>query len=173
MNLTPWILASMLWLVPRAPWISTFEDTARDIEQGAREVPVFDGPLAVERTVALDVAVASFESTFEPTALGDCRKLKKNASDPDPPRSKRTEEGCRSHGLYQTDVDLRASALEQTRYANRMLHHSFKVCSKNRFEERLAWYASGGDDGCSSEAGKLASRNRMDLMYRIFLRRPK
>lgn len=169
-TLASWALALMTTLAApeRAPWGDTYAETARGIVAGAEAEPVFDGAAGVARTVALDVAVAMFESTFEPGALGDCYKLKASRLDPDPPRKARTVEGCRSHGLFQTDVRLPASAEEQTRYANRMIRASFRVCRDLPLEERLAWYAAGGEDGCRSEAGRRASRNRLRLAERLF-----
>jgi len=146
---TAWVLALMVLLVPRAPWRASYETTAAGMAQGASEVPVFQGSWAVERTLALDVAVAFFESTFRVDAVGDHGAAK---------------------SLYQVHGAMPEDAHAATVEANRLMLQSFKACRALPLEERLAWYASGGADGCSSEAGRRASRHRVSLALRLYSR---
>lgn len=135
-----WIISLMLLLQPQAPWKANYESTAVGILEGAKAEPLFQGESGLRRTVALDVALAWFESRFDPSAVGD---------------------NGRSRGLYQVqyvgDVE---PVLQQTIRANQMIKESFRVCRYKPFEERLGWYASGGN-GCSNAGGLKASRHRV------------
>lgn len=140
----PWVLAAMLQLQPSAPWLASYTETARGIAEGAEAEPVFAGD--VRRTIALDIAVAWFESRFRPDAVGD--------------------HGA-AHGLYQVHAPLAATVKQQTIEANRMMRASFKVCSRRPLLERLGWYASGGAT-CDRPGGLKASSHRMRLAERLF-----
>lgn len=142
-----WVLALMVLLAPRAPWRASYETTAAGMVEGAIAVPVFSGPRAIERTLALDVAVAFFESTFRVDAVGDHGAAK---------------------SLYQVHGAMPEDARAATVEANRLMLQSFRACRGLPLEERLAWYASGGADGCSNEAGRQASRHRVGLALGLF-----
>lgn len=147
--LAAWVLGFMLLLQPRAPWRATYENTAAAIAKGAELAPVFDGDDGVARTAALDAAIAWFESRFDPRALGD---------------------HGRSHGLYQVQGHGELEdPLDQTILANAMIRSSFDVCRKHPLEERLGWYAAGGND---CERGLRESRNRIGLAMRLFKKHP-
>jgi hypothetical protein len=130
-----WVISLMVLLQSVAPWRANYESVALGIIQGAKDEPIFDG--SVEKTIVLDISIAWFESKFDINAIGDHGK---------------------SHGLYQTPIELPASSDEQTRFANRMIRQSFKACKHRVIEERLGWYAAGGND---CERGLKESRNRM------------
>lgn len=136
----PWILAAMLQLQPSAPWSSTFYETARGIVEGAEAEPVFTGD--IRRTIALDIAVAWFESRFQQDAVGD--------------------HGA-AHGLYQVHAPLAATVREQTIVANRMMRESMRACRALPVEQRLSLYASG-----SCDRGHKQSAWRMRLAERLF-----
>ena len=137
----------MVLLVPRATWRETYEATAQGVVDGAHDEPVFDGAYGVEKTIALDVSVAMFESTFNPNAVGDHGAAK---------------------GLYQVHGAMPENARQATVEANRMMRQSFKACRSRPLEERLAWYASGGATGCENPGGQKASRHRVGLALRLF-----
>lgn len=135
-----WIVSLMIRLQPVAPWRDSYESTARGILEGAQMEPIFQGESGLRRTVALDVALAWFESRFDPNASGD---------------------GGKSRGLYQVQFSGEPeSVVQQTIRANRMIRDSFRVCWARPLEERLGWYASGGPN-CLREGGIRASRHRM------------
>jgi len=148
-----WVLSLMVLLQPRAPWLATFHDTAAAVADVVLvEQPLFEGAHGRERTAALLVSVAWFESTFRPDALGDHGQ---------------------AHGLYQVhDHGELADAREATRTALALMRQSFRACRALPMEERLAWYAAGGADGCTSEAGRRASRHRVSLGMRLFAKHP-
>lgn len=142
------VIAMMVLLQPVAPWRTNYENVARGILDGARESPVFEGETGFQRTVALDISIAWFESRFDQHATGD--------------------HGA-AHGLYQVHAKEDETVKEQTVRANLMIRESFRVCKSRPLEERLGWYAAGGN-GCSR--GLQASRFRMwkaMKLYREFL----
>lgn len=137
--MTAWILALMVAMQPTAPWRSTYDDTAKAIAQVvAEQEPLFAGELGREKTAAVLVSLAWFESTFKPGAVGD-----KGAS----------------HGLYQVQGhgDL-TDPIDATRAALGMVRASFRVCRAQPVNEWLGWYAGGGPD-CTR--GLRESRHRM------------
>lgn len=151
-KLVTWVLSMMTFLAPpeSVPWRDTYEATARGIVQGAQEVPVFDGPDGVERTIALDVALAFFESTFRFDAVGDHGQAK---------------------SLYQVHGAPPTDPREATTTANRIIRASFRACAAHPLDERLAWYASGGPT-CTREGGVRASKHRVGLAMRLFKKFP-
>jgi hypothetical protein len=142
--LIAWTLLLLNYLQPVAPWSKTYPETAQGMVEGATAVPVFDGPLGVERTVALDASLAWFESRFDVHATGD--------------------HGT-AHGLYQVHAPEGETVKEQTIQANRMVKQSFKACANQRTEEWLGWYAAGGND-CMR--GLRESRHRMLKAFWLF-----
>jgi hypothetical protein len=149
--LIPWAVSLLTYLQPAAPWRETYGETAAGMVEGARAVPVFDGPQGVERTIALDAVLAWFESRFDRHAVGDCGHEG---------ACKKGETG-KAHGLYQVQAPEAGDARAQTVAANRMIRQSFKACAHRPFEERLAFYASGGPAGCENAGGQRASRHRI------------
>jgi len=148
--LSLWILGLMTAMQPAAPWQATYKDTANAIAQVVvAEEPLFEGADGRERTAALMVSVAWFESTFKPGAVGD--------------------HGM-SHGLYQVQGkgDL-LDPMDATRAALGMMRASMKVCRAKPIEERLGWYAAGGND---CERGLRESRHRVKRAMWLFARNP-
>jgi len=152
-----WALALMTHLQPPAitPWASTYETTARAFVDAAEAAPVYGGSDGVARTLATDVAVAWFESRFDPEATGD--------------------RGA-SIGLFQIARpfapadDLRAPARAAV-VAQRLFLQSFRICKGYPALERLGWYADGGA-GCGrtggrGEAARAKSLHRLQLASRL------
>lgn len=138
-----WVVAMMVALEPNAPWRGTFEKTAEAIGRVAESEPLFDDR-GEERTAALLVAVAWYES-----------RLKPNAKSAD------------GHGMCLYQVDRRhmtdpRKALEDpelcTREAMKIIRASFKNCKNNSFDERLAQFTSGR-----------CTKGLADSRYRMFL----
>ncbi len=148
--MSAWILSLMLVLQPQAPWRATYEATAAAIAATVqREEPLFAGEQGRERTAALLVSLAWFESRFDAHALGD---------------------HGRSHGLYQIQEHGElADPADATRAALGMLRESFRVCRARPLEERLGWYAAGGPD-CSR--GLRESRHRVARAMWLFRTHP-
>lgn len=139
------ILTIMVALQPNAPWKDSYEKTAIGIYEGAQLQPIFSGEYGLQRTIALDLSLAWFESRFNPAALGDKGK---------------------SWGLYQFQGQGKPEDVKsQTVIANRMILQSFKVCKAKALDERLGWYAAGGND---CERGLRESRHRMGKAQWIF-----
>lgn len=143
-----WILTLMILLQPSAPWKDTYEITAQGIRDGAIEFPVFSGDNGVEKTIALDVSLAWFESRFNRHAIGD--------------------HGA-AHGLYQVHAPEAETVKQQTVEANRMIKQSFKACANRVNTEWLGWYAAGGND-CTR--GLRESRHRMLKAFWLFKNYP-
>lgn len=139
------ILTIMVALQPSAPWRDSYEKTAIGIYEGAQAEPIFSGEYGIQRTIALDIAIAWFESRFNPQAVGDKGK---------------------SWGLYQVQGHGQSDDVKtQTIIANKMVLQSFRVCKSKPLDERLGWYAAGGND---CERGLRESRHRMGKAQWIF-----
>ncbi len=143
-----WILSLMRLLQPHAPWLASYEATAKGIQDGATSSPVFSGENGIERTIAVDVSLAWFESRFDSHAVGD--------------------HGT-AHGLYQVHAIEPETVKEQTVQANAMIKQSFKACVNRVKEEWLGWYAAGGND-CNR--GLRESRHRMLKAFWLFKNHP-
>jgi hypothetical protein len=148
------VLAMMLLAEPHSPFVSTFEKTAEAIADAANASPVFDGEDGTDRTAALLVSVAWYESRFQVDAAGDC--------------AKKTAVGTcaggkpRSFGLFQihesnhawlgvTREQITADPEVAAAAALKMIHASFVICRARPLEGRLGWYARGGS-GCPEES---------------------
>ena len=134
-----WILSLMIAMQPNAPWRDSYESTAQAIAKVvAEEEPLFAGEMGREKTAAVLVSIAWFESTFDPHATGD---------------------HGRSHGLYQIQGKGELSdPVDATRAALSLVRASFRVCRARTMDERLGWYAAGGND---CERGLRESRHRL------------
>jgi hypothetical protein len=150
-GMTLWLLA-LLWmtrLVPAAPWRETFLSTAVSMAEVVEtEDPLYQDDDSRVRTLATLIALARYESVFDPNAWGD-----KGKGD--------------SRGLYQQQRfgDLRDVG-EATHVALSQIRISFRICRYRPVEDRLGWYAAGGD-GCGDEIGIKKSRNRMRLARQL------
>lgn len=143
--LAPTVLSWMLALTPAAPWSGTFEATADAIAEAATAHPLYPGVDGPRRTAALLVSLSSFESAFDPAAVGD--------------RS-------RSYGLFQVStahapvaelVDPRTAS----EHAIRLLRASMWICRDRPGADQLAWYAHGGAGCATDERSVRLSRHRV------------
>jgi hypothetical protein len=164
----------MLLVQPAAtPWSETYAATADAIATAAIASPLPGlGSEAVERTAAVMVAVALFESHFQQDAEGDCVDKRPDGMCK---RGARARSFCAfqinesnfaalgtTRAQIQSDINTCAAA------ALRMMHVSFGVCRTRPLEERLGHYASGG----STCGGLAASRARMGKALWIVRKSP-
>lgn len=138
-----WVVGLLVALEPSAPWRPTFEKTAEAIARVSESEPLFDDR-GEERTAALLVSIAWYESRLKPNA-----------------RSRNGQWYC----LYQVDkrhLPEPEKALEDpemcTRAAVKIIRSSLQACAKHPAEERLAQFMSGSCD-----------RGATDSRYRSFL----
>ena len=164
-----WVLSLMLVAQPTAPWRSTYDATAEAIAAEANAAPLADGP---ERTAALLVAVAWFESALRPDAAGDCTKDGRSVAC--------TVSGSVAHswclmqihetnhaGLSVTRAELQTDVRACVRAGLRMLTTSLRVCAAAPPRERLRWYAAGGGGCSASEDARRKSVHRIAFAERL------
>lgn len=172
---TSWVLSLVVGLQPHAAWSNTYPRTAEAIARQATLHPVFQGSDGPERSAALLVAIARYESNFRIDAGGDC-----DLSDPKTGLcAKGHEKTASSLGLFQinksnfvwlgvtreqmtTDPDVQAAT------ALRVIQQSFKNCAGKPLIERLGWYHYG-HEGCAESA---EGRTRMRLAIKLFSEHP-
>ncbi|MDB4944374.1 MAG: hypothetical protein JWP97_3908 [Labilithrix sp.] len=147
-----WVVGLLVALEPSAPWRPTFEKTAEAIARVAESDPLFD-ERGEERTAALLVSIAWYESRLKPNA-----------------RSKNGQWLC----LYQVDkrhLPEPQKALEDpelcTRAALKIIRASLQACTRQRPDDRLAQFMSG-----SCERGGTESRYRMFLASKLLKDHP-
>lgn len=149
-----WVVGLLAALEPTAPWSHTYEKTAEAIARVSESEPLFapeDG--GVERTAALLVAVAWYESRLKPNA-----------------RSSNGKWYC----LYQLDrthlPDAQRSLTDPvvcTRAAVQALRTSLELCKARPLEERLASFMSG-----KCGRGGVQSRQRFFLAKKLLAKHP-
>lgn len=147
-----WVVGLMVALEPSAPWRGTYEKTAEAIARVAESEPLFEDK-GEERTAALLVAVAWYESRLKPNAVsGNGQWL------------------C----LYQVDkrhlADPQKALTDPevcTRAAVKILRASLKRCARSPSNERLAFFMSGA---CNK--GVADSRYRMFLASKLLREHP-
>ena len=144
-----WILLILQSVQPNAPWSATYEETARAIDDVAHESPIYDSNDGVERTIAEIVAVARFESTFDPHAIGDHGQSLGFG-----------QIGVSNVRRLGIDRDDLLDVRENVRAMVRLLKESHRVCRANAPEDQLAAYATG-NARCRVAEGLAASRHRM------------
>jgi hypothetical protein len=147
-----WVVGLMVALEPSSPWRATYEKSAEAIARVAESEPVFVDH-GEERTAALLVAVAWYESRLKPTA-----------------KSKDGQFLC----LYQVDRRHLADpqkALDDpevcTRAAIKIIRASLQTCAKRAYDDRLAQFMSG-----SCDKGVVDSRYRMFLAGKLLREHP-
>jgi hypothetical protein len=147
-----WVVGLMVALEPSTPWRGTYEKSAEAIARVAESEPLFDEH-GEERTAALLVAIAWYESRLKPTA-----------------KSKDGQFLC----LYQVDkrhLSEPQKALDDpevcTRAAIKIIRASLRTCAKNRLDDRLAQFMSGACD-----KGLPDSRYRMFLAGKLLREHP-
>lgn len=154
------ILALMIELEPNSPYRDTFSETAEVFAKVANEAPLFKGEDGSQRTAALFVSVAWFESRFNQKAIGDhghslCE----------------FQIGISNLKALETSKDEILNNVEVcTRSARRMMSISFGVCRGKDVLDVLGHYAFGGQK-CGGEDGEglRESRHRMrkaDFLFR-------
>lgn len=148
-----WVLGLLTALEPASPWRSTYEKTAAAIARVSESEPLFADDRGPERTAALLVALAWYESRFNPAA-----------------KSKNGRWYC----LYQIDkahlADPEKALVDQetcTRTAMTLLRQSLAQCKARAPDERLAAYTSG-----QCQAGGVESRYRMFLATKLLKEHP-
>src|SRR6478736_466487 len=84
-----WVVGLMVALEPSSPWRGTYEKSAEAIARVAESDPLFEDH-GEERTAALLVAIAWYESRFKPNAVSANKQYvclfqidKRHLSDPD------------------------------------------------------------------------------------------
>lgn len=158
-----WIYTLIVLLVPHAEWSGSYEETARAIADVAEAHPLYPGEDGRVRTAVELVAIASFESSFDP-------------------RATREDRGGLSVGLMQVNVsNLRALGLRSMEQlfdvrtnleaAVRLLKASHATCRGRPLDDQLAQYATGGPT-CSVPGGLLASRHRMKRARELLAQHP-
>jgi hypothetical protein len=148
--LTAWILSLMIALQPTAPWSDTYAATARAIDQVVQEQPsLFTDDLeGRQKTAAVLVSIAWFESTFKPNAVGG---------------------GGRFRGLYQVGGrGDQSDPVVASRIALTLVRESFRLCAARPAEERLAYYAAGGIS-CRSVTPDAVAKSRYRVLKAMWL----
>ena len=165
--LETWILAMMLVLEPNAPWKGTYEASAHTIAEVSERESLFAGKDGPRKTASLFVSLGWFEARFKPDAEGDHAKLA--GGQKGEPASFCMMQIGRSNlrWLGTTPEAIQKDFGVCVRTARKMLSTSMHLCSTRPLEERLAWYAAGGD-GCPSTAGVRESGHRIRKAQWIF-----
>jgi hypothetical protein len=147
-----WIVGLMVGLEPSAPWRDTFERSAEAIARVSESEPVFE-ERGEERTAALLVAIAWYESRFKPTARSKdgqflCLFQVDKQRLPDPQKALADPEVC-------------------ARAAIKIVRASLQRCARSPADDRLAMFTSGACD-----RGVLDSRYRMFLAGKLLREHP-
>lgn len=147
-----WVVGLMVALEPSAPWRGTFEKTAEAIARVAETEPLFEEH-GEQRTAALLVGIAWYESRLKPTAKSKDGQFvclyqvaKRNLSDP-------------QKALDDPEVCTRAAV--------KIIRSSLQKCAKNSVDERLAAFMSG-----TCDKGLSDSRYRMFLGAKLLREHP-
>lgn len=174
------VLAMMLKAQPAAPWRASYERTAVAIARASSARPLFAGADGAERTAALVVSVAWFESRFQPDAEGDRPCLERDArgecSRRGEPQSFCALQVGRSNlaWLGVTRERLLEDVDACVDVGLRMMHLSFRVCRAEPLEHRLAHYAAGGYRcPLSNEDASRKSGHRMAKAIWLFQNTPR
>lgn len=174
--LMAWVLKVMFALEPNAPWKDTYGDSAEWIAEVSLYSPLFQGEDGPRKTASEFLSIGWFESHFKPNAEGDheCLKWETRATtvliEVDGKRVPMVEphEVCVQKGaphsfcmfqisdgnfpwLHTTREKIQGSMLECVRAAHVMIKQSHNVCRGRVKEDRLNWYARGGE-GCAENA---------------------
>jgi hypothetical protein len=147
-----WVVGLLVALEPSAPWRATYEKTAEAIARVAESEPLFDNN-GEERTAALLVAVAWYESRLKPNA-----------------KSADGQFMC-LYQIHKNHLSDPKKALDDpevcTRAAIKILRTSLQMCSKRAENERLAAYMSG-----SCDKGGVESKYRFFLAGKLMKEHP-
>ena len=147
-----WVVGLMVALEPSAPWRPTYGKTAEAIARVAESEPLFDDH-GEERTAALLVSIAWYESRLKPNAkssngLWYClfQIDKRQLADPD-------------KALADPEVCTRA--------AIKIIRTSLQKCASRPTDERLAMFMSG-----TCDKGLADSRYRSFLATKLLKEHP-
>lgn len=156
------------------PWVAEYPEHAAAIARVSNENPLFRGEDGPARTAAWLVSVGRFESGFRREAAGDSPCLAKDASGACTRRGKPTSfcamqvSNGNFAGLGVTEESIVKSLDVCYGAGLRMMHDSMRVCSGRPLNERLAWYAAGGN-GCTEHPDAVAkSQHRANLGAFLF-----
>lgn len=157
-----WILSMMLLCAPAGVNTSRFWEVAEAIDVASHETPLYQTDDGVERTAAELVALAYYESRFDPMAVA-------------------SDWAGFSWGLFQEHetnfprlgITWRdaVTPLPAARAALVLLAESHRICRGRPLEEQLSEYASGRGT-CSTPEGLRDSRVRMRLAASLLRRQP-
>jgi len=153
-----WVLAVMRRALPQndITVFQTYDEIAEAIALASNDDPVFDGPEGPMKTASLLLAIAFYESRFNPRAIGDHGE---------------------SFGLFQIQVptarlvvpDAVANTLLLPRtaapVATALIRLSKLQCRGYGWDAQLGWYGQGGP-GCGA-AGRRATRPHMLMASKI------
>ena len=149
-----WVVGLLAALEPKAPWSHTYEKTAEAIARVSESEPLFaPEEKGEERTAALLVSIAWYESRLKPNAKSAngrwyCLYQLGKAYLPDAEKSLTDPEMC-------------------TRAAVKVLRKSLDLCKTRPLEERLANYVSG-----ACNRGGVESRYRFHLARKLLKEHP-
>lgn len=129
------VLAALNKIEPFGAFVPQYAEVSEAITQAANHDPLFpDDKDGCRKTAAILVALAWFESRFQPNVVGD---------------------HGRSFGLFQIQpptANVPSNILTNPRTASYiaidLVRRSFQACEKRPYEERLSWYVSS--NGCPS-----------------------
>jgi len=150
MDLSAYALSVMIAMHPVSPWQNTYETSAKAISTASIRNPIFGGVDGAAKTVALVIAVADFESGFQPDAGGDCSETtdKGICAKGSKPHSfcmmQINESNFR--GYRTTKEEILSNIDVCVSIGISMMKQSFAICRSRPLEERLAWYAGGGNN---------------------------
>ena len=153
--LAAWILKVMLDQEPNAPWKDTYQSSADVIAQSAIDEPLFVGEDGARKTASEFLSIGWFEGRFNPRAEGDrdCSKRDAAGKCVGAPHSLcmfQVSDG--NFGWLHTSRDkIMGDFKECVRAARVMIRQSHTVCRGRAKEDRLGWYARGGE-GCAENA---------------------
>lgn len=152
------------------------EETAKAIAHHASRSPIHG--LNEEKTAAILISIAKFESDFIADAEGDCmtpaKLLVASKSGRCPSGSKPHsfclmqigESNFASLGVTREEIQTDVGKCVET--GLRLIEISFRTCSHKPLEERLRHYAGGGPVCTDNEDAKTKSVHRMKKAIWIF-----
>lgn len=149
-SFTEYALALMVKAQPRTnvAWANTYETTAAAIAKVASANPLYPGTEGIKRTISVMVAVAFFESHFDPKAEGDCPDKDSNGMcvKGSVPRSFCAFQVDKSNFpfLGVTKDEILGDVEVCARSGLRMMKESFRLCKGWKPDELLNQYATGG-----------------------------
>lgn len=160
--MTLWILSLMLALQPSAPWLATYRDTAVAIDRAAHAEPLYEDEDGAARTAAELVAIAWFESRFDPSAVAEDGSGSVCLGQIDLSNLDRL---LTTRNALLADVDLCVHSML------RLVRESHRVCALRRqpAEDRLAQYTGGGG---ACDRGRRESRLRARLAEHLLRAHP-